>query len=224
MLIQPRLLFFLHGTGKPLRCEQTMPHKETSSSAALETSVALLRGGIGPAASNAFALAPLWVPNVGCIGLIAIADIPYARNPSTASGRGGRSRKADKYGGSDSRNKTAGHRHGQRHGGGGNLDEATAGGRVGRKKCARYAVGVGLVEFVRRVGVTLGTTTYRLRKQSLVTRIKAEGNKFSIYGQKQKNEERIVNTQLRLGSSTSPQPLSPPLADRYKGGGAGSRR
>ncbi len=196
-----------------------MPHKELSSSTALETSVALLRDGIGPAASDSFALTPLWVPNVGCVGLIAIADIPYAKNPPLGGG-GGRRIKRDGYYDRDDQKKTVGRQH--RAGGvgcSGNFNEAT----VGKKRYARYAVGVGLVEFVRRVGVAVGTATFRLRKQSLLTHIKLEGSKFSIYHRKRTDEESVDKNQSRLASNRSPLTLSPSRADRYTGGDAVGR-
>lgn len=198
-----------------------MPHKELSSSAALETSVALLREGIGPAASRSFALAPLWVSNVGCVGLIAIADIPYARNPPPAGGGGGRRRNRDGYYGRDDWNKNIdGHQRAGGVGRTGNFDEATA----GRKRYARYAVGVGLVEFVRRVGVALGTATFRLRKQSLLAHIKMGGSKFSIYRRKHTDEDSVDKKHPRLASNRSPPTLSLSLADRHTGGDAVGRR
>jgi len=199
-----------------------MPHKELSSSAALETSVALLREGIGPAASKAFALVPLWVPDVGCIGLIAIADIPYARNPPPAGGGrgGGRRRKPDIYHARDGRNTTVdGQQRGRGVGRSGSFDEATA----GSKRYARYAVGVGLVEFARRVGVSVGTAAFRLRKQSLLTHIKVECSKYSIYDRKHIVEESADEKQTRL-EKLSPLPVSPPLADRNTGGNAVEKR
>lgn len=58
---------------------KTMPHKDTSSDPALDTSVAILRDGIGPTVSGAFVIAPLWVPDIGCVGLITFANVPYAQ-------------------------------------------------------------------------------------------------------------------------------------------------
>lgn len=67
-----------------------MPHKRTSSDPALESSVAILRDSMGPAVAGAFVVAPLWIPGVGCIGLVTLADIPYSRPPRAARrGRNG---------------------------------------------------------------------------------------------------------------------------------------
>lgn len=173
-----------------------MPHKHVSSSAALKTSVALLREGIGPEVSGAFVLAPLWVPGVGCVGLITIADVPYARPPPAAGG-GGR------------RRNPASHRHRQHHGGGqapsGHTSKEKAQrGREGDESLVRHAVGPGMVEFARRVGVALGTAAFRLKKKSLLARIKVEGGRYSLHGGKGGGEQN-VNQRLSLASP----PLSP---------------
>lgn len=203
-----------------------MPHKYVSSSAALKTSVALLREGIGPTVSNAFVLAPLWVPGVGCIGIFTIVDIPYAR-PPPAAGRGGGGQRS-KHGtphsnGGAKRNLS----HRQQHGGGltnlvvggggggggggrgeggTTLHEAATAGGEGAPNRVRYVVGAGVVEFARRVGVALGTAVFRLRKKSLVTSIRVEGGGCSIYGS-DANRNGSTN-RLRMASSLSPPPSS----------------
>lgn len=203
-----------------------MPHKDVSSSAALNTSVDLLREGIGPAVSNAFAVAPLWVPGVGCIGLFTIADIPYARPPSKAGRRAGGGPRRRKHGTPhDSGRAKSGSSHRQQQGGGGGggktAREPAKGGRGGGGEYshARHVVGAGVVELARRVGVALGTAVFRLRKKSLVTSIRAEGSGCSIFG----GDNNIRNgnkNRLRLASSLSPS-SSPP---REEGLRQGNRR
>lgn len=175
---------------------KTMPYKHVSASTALKASVALLREGIGPEVSDAFVLAPLWVPGIGCIGLITIADIPYA-NPPPAPEGGGR------------RRKPASSHHRQQHGegqapSGRTSDGATIRRRVGVGSGARHAVCPGMVELARRVGVALGTAVFRLRKSSLVARIQVEGAGYSLPRGKG-GGERDVNQRLPLASA----PLSP---------------
>lgn len=72
------------------RILKTMPHKKISTDPALEASVAILREGIGPTIAKAFVIAPLWAPGIGCIGLITLADIPYAQPRKARRQQGGR--------------------------------------------------------------------------------------------------------------------------------------
>lgn len=186
-----------------------MPNKQVSSSAALKTSVALLREGIGPGASDAFVLAPLWVPGVGCMGLITIADIPYA-TPPPATGSGG-------GGGGGGQRKPVRRRRRQQHeeGTGPSGRAADEGTNGGVESHVRHAVGPGLVEFTRRVGVALGTAAFRLRKKSLVARIKAEEGRYSLHGGKA-SSENDANQRLSLSS--------PPLPPLRQTGQMGSSR
>ena len=183
---------------------KTMPHKHVSSSAALKASVALLREGIGSGVPNAFVLAPLWVPGVGCVGLITIADVPYTRS-LPAAGRGGGG------GGGGRRGKPASHLDHQQHGEGRARSGRTSSkrpnrgrGRGGEGPAARHAVGPGVVEFARRVGVALGTAAFRLRKKSLLARIKAEGSRYRLRDGKGSGKHD-ANQRLSLASP----PLSP---------------
>eukprot|EP00752_Nemacystus_decipiens_P007665 g6853.t1 len=176
--------------------QETMPHKHVSSSSALKTSVALLREGIGRDIADAFVLAPLWVPDVGCIGLITIADIPYTTLPQSARG-GGRQR------------KPASHLHHQQHGrgeapSGRTPDGATRRGRQGVDPYVRHAVGPGVVEFARRVGVALGTAAFHLRKKFVIARTKAAGARYSLHCGKGIAEH---NVSQRLLLSSPPPPL-----------------
>ncbi|CAM9640751.1 unnamed protein product, partial [Ectocarpus sp. 12 AP-2014] len=184
--------------------QETMPHKHVSSSTALETSVALLREAIGPKAANAFVLAPLWAHGVGSIGLITIADIPYAKQ-SPVAGRGG----------GGGRRMNHGHRVGSTRrpgkytaGYGASDEHSPTFGEVGRGPRVRYAVGAGVVDFARRVGVALGTAAFRLRNKGLVTRIRVEGVGYSRYTSP--GDGRGGKTRSRLGSPRSPARPSPP--------------
>lgn len=196
-----------------------MPHKQVTSSAALKTSVALLRDGIGNAVSNAFVVAPLWAPGVGCIGLFTIADIPYAR-PPPAAGRGGGGRRS-KHGtlhGNGLAESTPSDR--QQHGedattlgggsggGGGSKTLHAAGGVEEEPTHVRHVVGPGVIELARRVGVALGTAVFRLRKKSLISSFRAEGGSCSIYGSETTRNGN--KNRRRLASSLSPPPSPPP--------------
>lgn len=186
-----------------------MPYKHVSSSTALETSVALLRESIGPKAANAFVLAPLWVPGVGSIGLITIADIPYARQSPVAGRGGGRRMKHGNRVGSTRRPGKYNSGHGPSH------EDTPTFGEVGRGPRVRYAVGAGVVDFARRVGVAVGTAAFHLRKKGLVTRIRVEGGGYSRYTSP--GDGRGGKSRSRLGSPRSPVRPSPPRVGGQQG-------
>lgn len=125
-----------------------MPYKHVSSDSALETSVAILRDGIGPAVSKAFVIAPLWVPGVGCVGLVVLADIPYARQRTNR-----------RY-----KQRTRQHI----------AEEPCAARRRGANPRCPYVVGAGVVEFAKRVGMALGGAVHRIRKRTVLAAITAE--------------------------------------------------
>lgn len=160
-----------------------MPRKHTSSDPALETSVAILREGMGPAVSNAFVIAPLWVPDVGSIGVIAFADLPYARPTVTR-----RRRRAKKTG---CRNQAG---------------EKLATSRADPGH--RYAVGAGVVELARRIGLALGAAVFRVRKRALVASIRVGSG---------------IRTEDGDGSATQPTPASPSPELSGRRGMAGDR-
>lgn len=124
---------------------KTMPHKEISSDAALEMSVSMVREGIGSAVSSAFIMAPLWDPVVGCVGLLTLADIPYSKLQAAC-------RKAKRH-------PTTQHPGGTQP--------------VAKSRCP-YVIGNGNLDFIRRVGLALGSAVFRTRKRALVTKIQVE--------------------------------------------------
>ena len=77
-----------------LAVHKSTPHEQASSDSALETSVAILREGIGPTVASAFVIAPLWVPDLGCVGLVTFTNVPYAIAPNLQER--GQSRKRSK--------------------------------------------------------------------------------------------------------------------------------
>lgn len=134
--------------------EQTMLHRQSSSDAALEQSVSIVRGSLGPAVADAFVLAPLWVPNVGCVGLLTLADLPYS-GPTVVERR---------------------RKERRRHQSSGEDTEATDGRRgVGamRTSPCPYVVG-DFVDFAKRVGVALGTAVHRVRCRALVAAVNVD--------------------------------------------------
>ncbi|CAM9193761.1 unnamed protein product [Scytosiphon promiscuus] len=206
--------------------QETMPHKHVSSSAALKASVALLREGIGPGVSKAFVLAPVWVPGVGCIGLITIADIPYSRSLKKA-GRGvggdGRGRRGNNSKLHVDGARTLKIRHGNRRhagkgcGSAGKFNEHAKAGADGESRPhMRYAVGAGVVEFARRVGVALGSAMFRLRNRSLITSIKREGGKYHTHGGK--GPDRSLGGKKGVPLSSPPSHLPRPSSTVLRGG------
>lgn len=122
-----------------------MPYKHTSSDPALDTSVAILREGIGPAVSNAFVIAPLWVLGVGCVGLITLTNIPYARPRMNR-----RCKRRQRQGVAVESGAT-------RH-------------RGANPRCP-YVVGAGVVEFAQRVGLAVGGAVHRIRTRAVLAAI-----------------------------------------------------
>lgn len=107
----------------------------------------ILRTSLGPVATNAFLIAPLWVPGVGCLGLFTLADLPYARVAATGplnKRRAGALR-------SRSRNQ----------------------GKSGMSEFP-YMIGAGVVNFAVRVGVALGVAVHRVRTEALLASINVE--------------------------------------------------
>ena len=138
---------------------KAMAQKKTSSDAALETSVAILRDGIGPDVAEAFVIAPLWAPGIGCVGVIALASVPYTR---CTEGR----RRGLRGGKADHPPKTQ------------PQPEGSSRGSLSSR--CRHVVGAGVIEFVRRVGMAVGGAVFRSRTLALVEDIRVEGDGVGV--------------------------------------------
>lgn len=110
----------------------------------------ILRDSLGHVARNAFVIAPLRVPGVGCLGLVTFADLPYIR-PRVAQMRKWKRR-----------------RHQPTPDFGGNMGELSSG-----SPCP-YIIGKGFIEFTKRVGIALGIAVHRIRCRALLSSIAME--------------------------------------------------
>lgn len=146
-----------------------MPHKRASSDAALDKSVEILRDGLGRVAKDTFVMAPLWVPGVGCLGLVTFADLPYVRTGATNTRTRKKRRRRQPTAESSIRGSSG----------------VPSGGiyeRHSESSSCPYAVGGRFIDFAKRVGVTLGAAVHRIRCRALLQAIAADRGKVVAHG------------------------------------------
>lgn len=124
-----------------------MIHKFASSDVGLHEAVETLRAALGPTNEDGIMIAPLWTEDVGCLGLIALANLPYAQ-----------SRARDEH---------------QRQKFPGNVTRANLSKRARTLQKGRcpYTVGEDILGCMVRIGLALGSAVHRVRTHELLVAI-----------------------------------------------------